>query len=99
MLVTGSCEEVLMRSFPALLLSIPLLALATTTVNDAHACGGCFVMQSENTQVTSHRMILSVSPQETTLWDQIVYSGAPQSFAWVLPTKGVVTIGLSSDAL
>jgi len=88
-----------MKLFPALLLSIPLIALATTPANDAQACGGCFVQQTENTQVTSHRMALSLSATETTLWDQIVYNGAPQSFSWVLPIRGTVDIGLSSDAL
>jgi MYXO-CTERM domain-containing protein len=88
-----------MKLARAIVLSIPLAALALTHVRDASACGGCFVQQSENTQVTSHRMILSVSTQETTLWDQIVYSGEPQSFAWVLPIKGTVGIDLSSDAL
>jgi hypothetical protein len=88
-----------MKLARAILLSIPLVALTLTHTQDASACGGCFVQQTENTQVTSHRMILSLSLQGTTLWDQIVYSGAPQSFAWVLPIKGTVAIDLSSDAL
>jgi hypothetical protein len=75
------------------------LACSLTLSRDADACGGCFVQQSENTQVTGHRMILSVSKDQSTLWDQIQYSGAPESFAWVLPVKGLATIGLSSDAL
>lgn len=76
------------------------LALAPAFVStDAHACGGCIVSQTETTQVTGHRMILSVSKDQTTLWDQISYSGDPKSFAWVLPIKGTVDIGLSSDAL
>src|SRR5262249_9112130 len=33
------------------------------------------------------------------LYDQIKYSGNPTDFAWVLPIKGMVTVGLSSDAL
>jgi MYXO-CTERM domain-containing protein len=44
-------------------------------------------------------MILSVSQMQSTLYDQITYSGSPSSFAWVLPTKGMVTVGVSSDAL
>ena len=44
-------------------------------------------------------MLLSVSKTETTLWDQITYTGNPSSFAWILPTKGIVDVGLSSDAL
>jgi hypothetical protein len=88
-----------MRIFPSLFVMIPVFALAFTEANDANACGGCFVQQSENTQVTGHRMILSVSKTQTTLWDQIVYTGEPASFAWVLPIKGQVNIELSSDAL
>jgi hypothetical protein len=93
----------IMRFAKLLLLSIPVLALALSHANDASACGGCFheapIQQSENTQVTGHKMILSVSKTQTTLWDQVSYMGEPSSFAWVLPIKGNVDIGLSSDAL
>jgi MYXO-CTERM domain-containing protein len=88
-----------MKLTHALLLSIPLAALAVTDARDAAACGGCFVPPLDNTQVSGHRMLLSISQDETTLWDQIVYSGNPSEFAWVLPTKGTVEVGLSSDAL
>ncbi|AKU96413.1 hypothetical protein AKJ09_03077 [Labilithrix luteola] len=44
-------------------------------------------------------MILSISKDQSTLYDQIKYSGAPESFAWVLPISGTVTVGLSSDAV
>jgi MYXO-CTERM domain-containing protein len=70
---------------------------------DAQACGGCFGPPTPPGQdvevVTDHRMILSVSPQQTTLYDEIQYSGSPASFAWVLPINGQVTVGLSSDSL
>ena len=88
-----------MKLTHALLLSVPVAALALTDARDAAACGGCFVPPDESTQVTGHRMMLSVSQTETTLWDQISYSGNPSSFAWILPTKGLVQVGLSSDAL
>src|SRR5262245_53565191 len=66
----------------------------------ASACGGCFHgMDMRSTQVTGHRMIFSVSPMSTTLWDQITYVGAPEEFAWVLPTKGLVDVGLSADGM
>jgi hypothetical protein len=80
------------------LVSLSLLAVATEA-RDASACGGCFVQQSENTQVTGHRMVLSVSKAESTLWDQFQYAGNPADFAWVLPIHGEVDLGLSSDAL
>lgn len=78
---------------------LPLAVAPAFVSTDAHACGGCLVSQSETTQVTGHRMILSISKDQTTLWDQITYDGAPESFAWVLPTKGTVDVGLSSDAM
>jgi MYXO-CTERM domain-containing protein len=80
-------------------LAAGLAALALGSAHDAAACGGCFVGEMENTQVTGHKMIFSISTTETTLWDQISYSGDPASFSWVLPIKGMVTVGLSSDAL
>src|SRR4051794_13744354 len=82
-----------------LLLAIPLLALSASRSDDARACGGCFIATSESTEVTGHRMILSISQARTTLWDQITYSGNPSSFAWVLPVKGVADVELSSDLL
>ncbi len=72
-------------------------------VNDAAACGGCFQPPVPPTQVasdiTDERMLLTVSPTQTTLYDQIEYSGSPSSFAWVLPIHGTVTVGLSADIL
>jgi len=78
---------------------LPLVLAPAFVTTDAQACGGCIVSQTETTQVTGHRMILSISKDRTTLWDQISYSGEPQSFAWVLPIKGTVDVGLSSDAM
>jgi hypothetical protein len=67
---------------------------------DAQACGGCFHPPTQNGDViTDHRMIFRVTPQATTLYDEIEYSGDPQSFAWVLPIHGPVTVGLSSDVV
>ncbi len=88
-----------MRLAPSLLFALPALAASIAASPDAAACGGEFSGETENTQVTGHRMIFSISPTATTLWDQFSYTGNPTSFAWVLPTKGVVTVGVSSDAL
>jgi MYXO-CTERM domain-containing protein len=49
--------------------------------------------------VTDHRMIFRVSPQQTTLYDEIEYQGSPSSFAWVLPIQGKVSVGVSSDVV
>jgi hypothetical protein len=67
---------------------------------DADACGGCFPPPGEQASVvTDHRMVLTVSKNQSTLYDQIQYSGSPSEFAWVLPIVGTVEVGLSSDSL
>ena len=96
-----------MRPFTVVMMG-GALALAAAA-HDARACGGCFheapppPSPSEPAQnatiVTDHRMIFAVSPQQTTLYDQVEYSGAPSSFAWVLPIHGPVSIALSSEVL
>src|ERR1019366_5343058 len=70
------------------------------TADEARACGGCFHGPTQNGDViTDHRMIFSVSPQQTTLYDEIEYQGSPSSFAWVLPIHGQVQVGLSADVV
>lgn len=64
----------------------------------ASACA-VFVEPGESPPVLGHTMILSLGKDKTTLWDQFVYSGDPASFGWILPTKGIVQVGVSSDAL
>src|SRR5215831_20271658 len=88
-----------MRSLFFLGVASGALAVVTFSARDARACCGCFhETASQNaTVVTDHRMVFSVSPTQTTLYDQIQYSGSPTSFAWVLPVHGQVTVGLSSD--
>jgi hypothetical protein len=83
------------------LLSLTALAgLSLFGARDARACGGCFTPPEETESViTDEKMVLSISMSQTTLYDQIEYSGSPGSFAWVLPIKGTVTVGLSADIL
>ncbi|MDB4935037.1 MAG: hypothetical protein JWP87_2009 [Labilithrix sp.] len=89
-----------MRLGLALLTTSALGIALAIAAPEAHACGGCFPPPGENQSVvTDHRMILSVSKQQTTLYDQIRYSGSPSSFAWVLPISGTVDVGLSADTL
>ena len=84
----------------AALLSAMALVGVLAVPSNADACGGCFVpTESRSTQVTGHRMVLSLSPTQTTLWDQFDYAGDPEDFAWVLPIQGTATIGLSSEAV
>jgi hypothetical protein len=66
--------------------------------SDADACGACVVPLTDPTVVTGHRMALSISPDQTVLWDQIQYSGDPAEFAWVLPVKTGAKIEVASDA-
>jgi hypothetical protein len=77
------------------------VALVATMARDSRACGGCFIRPTTQnaTVVTDHRMIFAVSPTQTTLYDQIQYSGSPSDFAWVLPIHGQVNLGVSSDLL
>jgi hypothetical protein len=77
------------------------VALVAATARDSRACGGCFIRPNSqvSTVVTDHRMVFSVSPTQTTLYDQIQYSGSPSDFAWVLPIHGRVGLGVSSDLL
>src|SRR5262249_31371146 len=53
----------------------------------------------QSSVVTDHRMILSVSKTQSTLYDQIQYSGNPKLFAWVLPISGTVEVGLSAQSM
>jgi hypothetical protein len=75
------------------------LVAGVATERDAKACGGCFVPPGPSTQVTAHRMAFAVSAKRTVLWDQITYVGDPTDFGWVLPIRGKVDVGVSSDQL
>src|SRR3984957_15698659 len=84
------------------LLGVSLVAsgLGLVAERDAAACGGGFHPPTQTiTDITDERMLLSVSPTQTTLYDQKKNSGAPPSFAWVLPIHGAVDVGLSADVL
>ncbi|MDB4935036.1 MAG: hypothetical protein JWP87_2008 [Labilithrix sp.] len=81
----------------AALAAIAITGSFAALEGDASACGGCFIPTENPTVVTDHRMILSISKEQSTLYDQIKYSGNPSSFAWVLPISGTVQVGLSAD--
>ena len=84
-------------------LSVATLAAAAAIfapTGEAKACGGCFHDPTDNPSVvTDHRMILTISQNQTTLYDQVKYQGDPKSFAWVLPIHGNVKVGLSADVV
>jgi hypothetical protein len=79
--------------------AVALAMGAAATARPARACGGCFHQPSPTqvTVVTGHRMVFSVSQQQTVLWDQIEYSGSPEDFAWILPVQAGATLQLSHD--
>ncbi|MEO7111386.1 MAG: DUF2330 domain-containing protein, partial [Polyangiaceae bacterium] len=75
-------------------------AITAMGERDAAACGGCFHPPTQTaSDITDERMLLAASQTQTTLYDQIRYSGSPSSFAWVLPIHGTVDVGLSADVL
>lgn len=86
-----------MRNLKSILLAIAVASVGIVEAHDAAACGGCAVTQTENTQVTGHRMILSISKDSTTLWDQIKYTGNPLEFGWMLPIVGNGQFVLDTD--
>ncbi|HUS63379.1 MAG TPA: DUF2330 domain-containing protein [Kofleriaceae bacterium] len=67
----------------AILLLVSTLTAAAPRAADA--CGGCFSPPETVTAVESHRMVVSLSPEKSILWDQIRYTGDPADFVWVLP--------------
>ncbi len=74
--------------------------LALVGERDASACGGCFHPPTQTiSDITDERMLLSVSTLQSTLYDQLRYTGSPSNFAWVLPIHGTVDVGLSADVL
>jgi hypothetical protein len=76
-----------------------LLVLAPGGERTAEACGGCFAPPGAFTAVESHRMVIALGVEETVLWDQFVYSGAPEEFAWVLPVpRSGAEVELADDA-
>src|SRR5262249_52469842 len=91
-------EAATMHTAKALVLTMAM-AGAALVARDASACGGGFGGQAGDNQNPGGKMLLTLSPRRTTVYDQSTYSGSPSSFAWVLPIKGLATIGLSSDAL
>ncbi len=89
-----------MRFGKTVLASVGAFVALAVSSPDASACGGCFPPPGEqNSVVTDHRMLLTVSKTQSTLYDQIQYSGNPKEFAWVLPIAGTVEVGLSADSL
>jgi hypothetical protein len=80
--------------------SLATAGLALAGARDAEACGGCFHPPTQTvSDITDERMLLAVSTLQSTLYDQLRYTGNPTNFAWVLPIRGTVDVGLSADVL
>jgi hypothetical protein len=94
----------MLRFRSSLAIAASLLTLSLLVPTDASACGGCFAPSPPSPEraqvVTDHRMVLALSQRQTTLWDQIRYTGAPEDFVWVLPVANAATlqIGLADNA-
>lgn len=94
-----------MRLHHAVLAALAATCCLWSAPRAVQACGGCFAPPpppEDETAipplVNAHRMALSISTDQTVLWDQIRYSGNPSEFAWVLPIKPGATIEVASDA-
>ncbi|GAC1353042.1 MAG: hypothetical protein NVS3B20_17440 [Polyangiales bacterium] len=92
-------RKILTKSFSVVFVMTAGVVAGLAAEPTAQACGGCFGPPGPSTQVTAHRMALAISPRRTVLWDQIQYVGNPSSFGWVLPIRGKVDVGVSSDEL
>jgi hypothetical protein len=66
------------RSKFALGVASAVSAVTFAGQRQASACGGCFHPPTQTvTDITDERMLLSVSATQSTLYDQIEYSGSP----------------------
>ncbi|MFO0668790.1 MAG: DUF2330 domain-containing protein [Polyangiaceae bacterium] len=83
----------------ALLTSAMVSVIALAHARDARACGGCFHAATDTSTsfVSDHRMVVSISKEQTVLWDQVRFTGAPSEFAWVLPVRDGARVELARD--
>lgn len=67
----------------------------------AEACGGYFPPTPPPGQsisvATDHRLVVAIADTLVTVWDQVEFSGDPKAFAWVMPIRGRVAVGVGSD--
>lgn len=72
---------------------VSLVALLVATApREAEACGGCVAPPGNFSAVDSHRMVVKLGLEESILWDQFIYSGVPEEFAWILPVPSPETV-------
>lgn len=70
---------------------LSFLLVAALAPNDAEACGGFFCSATPVDQ-SAERVLFEVDAGRVRATVQITYAGAPEDFAWVLPTPGVATV-------
>ena len=86
-------------ALPITLTAAAVAAIVCAAPRRAEACGGCLSPVEAVTTVDSHRMVVALGVEETVLWDQIIYSGDPEDFVWVLPVTGPeVSVELADPA-
>lgn len=87
-----------MRRIAAILASAIVVAAAP---RPAEACGGYFPPPPKSTEsisvATDHRIVVAIADTMVTVWDQVEFAGDPAAFAWVMPIKGRVAVGVGSD--
>jgi hypothetical protein len=72
---------------------------ALSAPRSAHACGG-FFCQSTPINQSGENILFAVGEDGTmTTHVQILYTGAAESFAWIVPTPSVPTLAVGTDAL
>lgn len=83
----------------ALLAALVAATLATALPTTATACGGLFAPPQEIAHGSAFRMAVSISNDQTTLWDAISYTGEASKFAWILPVPAKpASIDVASDS-
>ncbi len=80
-----------MRTLSTLIISLALTAFAALVPDPAAACGGFFCARTPVDQ-SAERVLFEVDEGRVRATVQITYAGAPEDFAWVLPTPGVATV-------
>jgi hypothetical protein len=74
-------------------------ASALSLPTPALACGGFFCSAANPVNQTAEQIVFAQNDDGTvTAVIQIAYQGPSESFAWVLPIKGIPTVGVSSDS-
>ncbi len=86
----------------ALRIAAVVLAAATIVTismpQDAEACGGFFCSQTPIDQ-SAERIIFARNGANIESWVQVLYSGAAEDFAWVVPVSSVPEVETAEDAI